>query len=139
MIWTHSRRFQAAEFLGSLILSCCVATGALGQSPGSRPCGWAFMRCTITPEGGLTDCSILAEYPAGRGFGKATLQVSHLFKLTPPSGGFPAGSVLQKKVGWVPPESPNQSCPIPPSIEAAAEAAGDTSKATLVRVQPVKH
>jgi TonB family protein len=38
--------------------------------------GAATIRCTITPQGARTDCSLLSEMPAGEGFGSAALAIA---------------------------------------------------------------
>jgi TonB family protein len=41
----------------------------------------AVMDCTVTPEGGLTDCQAVSEEPAGYGFAAATLPLASSFRL----------------------------------------------------------
>jgi TonB family protein len=55
--------------------------------------GYAVLRCAATPGGGLSNCTVLMETPAGRGFGYAALQLKGAFRLDPaaprPKGGQP--------------------------------------------------
>lgn len=45
--------------------------------------GSATLRCAVTARGGLTDCAVLAESPGGYGFGRAAMQLSRHFRLSP--------------------------------------------------------
>ena len=45
--------------------------------------GGAEVGCTVDAEGLLTDCTVVAEYPANEGFGKAALKISKRFKMKP--------------------------------------------------------
>jgi protein TonB len=45
--------------------------------------GSAMIRCMVTVEGLLTDCTVVAEQPTDAGFGEAALNMSHLFKMKP--------------------------------------------------------
>jgi protein TonB len=42
--------------------------------------GFATIRCDLTAVGRLTNCAVIAERPAGEGFGVAALKLSGLFK-----------------------------------------------------------
>jgi protein TonB len=67
--------------------------------------GRATVRCTVTASGSLTSCEILSESPAGQGFGQATMEITHLWKVRPKTvdGSPTAGGTFQKTVAWVPP------------------------------------
>lgn len=45
--------------------------------------GAATLQCAVTARGGLTGCSILSETPGGQGFGRAAMQLSRHFRLSP--------------------------------------------------------
>jgi protein TonB len=45
--------------------------------------GIATVDCTVTPEGKLTNCTVLSEDPVGWGFGDAALRLTPLFKMHP--------------------------------------------------------
>jgi protein TonB len=45
--------------------------------------GRAVIRCTVTVAGTLTACAIAREQPQGYGFGRAALQLSPYFRMTP--------------------------------------------------------
>lgn len=45
--------------------------------------GRARIRCAVEPDGRLSDCVVIAEEPAGMGFGRATLSISGRFRMTP--------------------------------------------------------
>lgn len=45
--------------------------------------GSATLRCAVTARGGLTDCAVLSESPGGYGFGRAAMQLSRHFRLSP--------------------------------------------------------
>ena len=45
--------------------------------------GAATLRCSVTARGGLTGCSVLSETPGGYGFGRAAMQLSRHFRLSP--------------------------------------------------------
>ena len=44
-----------------------------------RQDGQARIACTVTPDGHLTDCSVVSEDPPAFGFGDAALKLAHLF------------------------------------------------------------
>ncbi|MFN4296919.1 MAG: TonB family protein [Brevundimonas sp.] len=45
--------------------------------------GSATLQCSVTARGGLTACSVLSETPGGYGFGRAAMQLSRHFRLSP--------------------------------------------------------
>lgn len=45
--------------------------------------GTAMMQCSVTARGGLADCAITSETPAGQGFGRAAQQLSRHFRVSP--------------------------------------------------------
>ena len=45
--------------------------------------GSATLRCAVTARGALTTCVVLSETPGGYGFGRAALQLSRHFRLSP--------------------------------------------------------
>jgi TonB family protein len=45
--------------------------------------GRAAISCTVNAGGGLVDCKVVEDFPAGFGFGEAVLRMSSLFKLSP--------------------------------------------------------
>jgi periplasmic protein TonB len=45
--------------------------------------GRAVIRCTVTVAGTLTACAIVQEQPRGYGFGRAAIQLSPYFRMTP--------------------------------------------------------
>jgi protein TonB len=45
--------------------------------------GRTVMDCVVRADGTLTDCTVTSETPSGRGFGRAALQASRLFKMRP--------------------------------------------------------
>lgn len=45
--------------------------------------GSATLQCAVTARGSLTDCSVLSETPGGQGFGRAAMQLSRHFRLSP--------------------------------------------------------
>jgi TonB family protein len=54
-----------------------------GYAGPTKPKGHVVMRCTVTAEGQLSDCSIVSETPAGLGYGAAALKLSDQFKMRP--------------------------------------------------------
>ena len=44
--------------------------------------GSVRFRCIVTDEGRLTDCQVLSEAPAGKGFGEAALRLAKFFLMT---------------------------------------------------------
>lgn len=54
--------------------------GRLGRS------GEAVIRCMTTSQGTLVGCVVLAESPAGAGFGRAALQLARYFQVGPAPG-----------------------------------------------------
>ncbi len=68
--------------------------------------GRAMISCTVGADGRLTDCAVIAEDPAGEGFGQAALRLSRLFRMkTPPDKPTPAGAVVRIPLVWNPPPS----------------------------------
>jgi protein TonB len=47
--------------------------------------GAAAIACTVTDEGLLTACQVLAEKPPGLGFGEAALKMAPIFRMRPTS------------------------------------------------------
>ncbi|MDO8381325.1 energy transducer TonB [Phenylobacterium sp.] len=45
--------------------------------------GVATMACQVAADGRLTNCAVTRQYPAGAGFGDATLKLAPLFRMTP--------------------------------------------------------
>jgi periplasmic protein TonB len=45
--------------------------------------GAATLQCSVTARGSLTACSVLSETPGGYGFGRAAMQLSRHFRLSP--------------------------------------------------------
>jgi periplasmic protein TonB len=45
--------------------------------------GSATLRCSVTARGSLTGCSVMSETPGGQGFGRAAMQLSRHFRLSP--------------------------------------------------------
>ncbi|MEH6665533.1 MAG: TonB family protein [Brevundimonas sp.] len=45
--------------------------------------GSATLRCSVTARGSLTGCSVTSETPGGEGFGRAAMQLSRHFRLSP--------------------------------------------------------
>jgi len=64
--------------------------------------GRAQFRCTVTSDGGLTDCVIVSESPPAYGFGDATLKLAKLLRMEPvgPDGASTAGQSLVETVVW---------------------------------------
>ena len=64
----------------------------------SRVAGAAIMRCVSDARGMLKDCRILAEAPAGEGFGPATLDLASRFRLAEPL----EGATVTIPMRWIP-------------------------------------
>ena len=64
--------------------------------------GRAVMKCRVTFDGKLTDCSILAEFPQNMGFGKAALTLSNRFQMSPSAadGQSVDGAEITIPIGW---------------------------------------
>ena len=64
--------------------------------------GHTQMECTVKADGTLENCHIIAETPAGKGFGAATLRLASRFKMRPQTvDGQPvAGAKVVIPVGW---------------------------------------
>ena len=45
--------------------------------------GSATLQCSVTARGSLTGCSVMSETPGGQGFGRAAMQLSRHFRLSP--------------------------------------------------------
>lgn len=45
--------------------------------------GAATLSCRVQANGGVTDCAVLSETPAGEGFGRAALSLSRHFRMSP--------------------------------------------------------
>lgn len=45
--------------------------------------GSATLQCSVTARGSLTGCSVMSETPGGHGFGRAAMQLSRHFRLSP--------------------------------------------------------
>jgi hypothetical protein len=45
--------------------------------------GLATVLCVVKHDGGLTDCAVVSEQPAGLGFGDAALQIAGVMKMNP--------------------------------------------------------
>jgi len=45
--------------------------------------GAATLQCSVTARGSLTGCSVMSETPGGQGFGRAAMQLSRHFRLSP--------------------------------------------------------
>lgn len=45
--------------------------------------GAATLQCSVTARGSLTACSVMSETPSGQGFGRAAMQLSRHFRLSP--------------------------------------------------------
>jgi periplasmic protein TonB len=45
--------------------------------------GSATLECSVTARGSLTGCSVMSETPGGQGFGRAAMQLSRHFRLSP--------------------------------------------------------
>jgi TonB family protein len=82
--------------------------------------GETSMSCRITASGTFTDCVIVSEAPAGRGFGRATLQAARYFRMRPTlaDGRSVAGYLVEVSLAWAPPPPP---MPVPgPGSERTA-------------------
>jgi protein TonB len=50
------------------------------------------LRCTVTVDGNVTNCSVTSETPTGQGFGEAALKLSRYFQMRPKTvDGAPVG------------------------------------------------
>lgn len=49
--------------------------------------GRAELECAVGPEGRLSGCQVVAEEPAGKGFGDAAMKLSRAFQARPPASG----------------------------------------------------
>ncbi|HEX7758462.1 MAG TPA: TonB family protein [Caulobacteraceae bacterium] len=88
--------------------------------------GRAVIRCSITAESTLKDCSVVSEEPPGEGFGVAALRMSVLFRMEPKGSkaGPPDGGTVEVPIRFQlpksdPPAYPAQgqtaiSAPVPP-------------------------
>lgn len=47
--------------------------------------GWAVIRCVVGLDTRLTNCRVMAETPAGQGFGRAGLQLARRYRYAPPT------------------------------------------------------
>lgn len=50
-----------------------------------RVAGWAVIRCVVGLDTRLANCRVLAETPAGEGFGKAGLELARRYRYAPPT------------------------------------------------------
>jgi TonB family protein len=65
-----------------------------------RP-GSAQIDCVITPQGGLSDCVVEVETPAGAGFGQAAIRLSTQFLMRPATlKGAPVASEVRIPINW---------------------------------------
>jgi hypothetical protein len=64
--------------------------------------GKSVMRCRVRASGTLADCTVLCEWPANLGFGRATLHLARDFKLDPvlPDGRSPEGRTVVVRIHW---------------------------------------
>ncbi len=70
-----------------------------GASPPAGSEGVATIQCKTTAEGGLTDCAVLSEEPAGLGFGAAALRTAALIHLKPTAeGGALPGTLFKRRI-----------------------------------------
>lgn len=56
---------------------------AAARPPATRERGEVVMNCMVTYDGGLSDCQVVAETPAGLGFGPAAVGLARAFQLNP--------------------------------------------------------
>ena len=105
-----------ATLTAALGMTCALGSQAVAQSSDKEQyypaeplkyclSGRVQIQCMVMPDGKLTGCAILSETPPGKGFGDATLQVAHIWRIRPFSAdGKPtSGGVFRRTVVWVPP------------------------------------
>ncbi len=78
-----------AVFVDARLLSRPTAARIRDNTPPAhmyrRVGGWAVIRCMVGLDTRLTNCRVLAETPAGEGFGKAGLQLARRYRYAPPT------------------------------------------------------
>lgn len=107
---------KTASLTAALAMAFALGSQAVAQSSdkeeyyperGLKNChsGRTVVQCVVMPDGKLSNCAILSETPLGDGFGDATLQVTHLWRIRPYSAdGKPtSGGVFRRTVVWMPP------------------------------------
>lgn len=97
--------------------------------------GVATVTCGVSASGVLVNCEVVSEAPKGLGFGKATLEMTPLFKMTPQTVNGKAGDGGQVRIPLhfaFPPEEPRSPPPRADSDGALRQALRLVDAATFV-------
>lgn len=82
-----------------------MAAAYPAEASATNLAGSAAVECTVAPDGGLKDCVVTSETPAGAGFGAAAVAIAGKFQMPPksPSGAPMAGRTVQFPIRWLNP------------------------------------
>ena len=113
---------QSKALAAALMVILAIASAAKAEEPGSAEVeryypeqaqreeveGAVDLRCVVTPEGRVTDCTVEREAPPGLGFGEAAIRLSSQFRMkpNPDMGPTERGTVLIPVKFALPTQSP---------------------------------